>query len=196
MDYDSQPAPPELTNTAPAPRPVRHGDSQSTAIWTPERTEHMKQLWKAGLSATQIANVMGGITRNAVIGKVHREGLSERVKPPILAAGNLQNASRKPPKAKQNRFNTGLKPMALPGSTGVRTAPQPTNLPADMQVALDETKRVTLMELQENMCRWPLGDPTHETFRFCGCHADNGASYCTHHARLAYQPGTRTTKTK
>jgi GcrA cell cycle regulator len=50
------------------------------------------------------------------------------------------------------------------------------------------SERVTIMELRESMCRWPLGDPTTAEFRFCGAHAITGLPYCTHHARVAYQP--------
>ena len=72
-----------------------------------------------------------------------------------------------------------------------RPAPEfPTPAPAPAPVALQVSKRVTIMDLRESMCRWPLGDPTTPEFRFCGARSITGLPYCTHHAEIAYQPAT------
>jgi GcrA cell cycle regulator len=160
--------------------------------WSDERVELLRKLWSEGLSASQIAAELGGITRNAVIGKVHRLGLSGRAKATGAAAPRARKPMRPPgqhhpaPVGSQTRGNTALAPQP--------TA-EPTQLPAyepapreDVVVPMSE--RVTIMELKESMCRWPLGDPTSPEFRFCGARAVTGLPYCPHHSRIAYQPVT------
>jgi GcrA cell cycle regulator len=156
------------------------------ATWTDERVELLKKLWSDGLSASQIAAEIGGVTRNAVIGKVHRLGLSGRSKP-------------KPP-GPQRAKTTRAPSVPTPITPAPRPAPvlPPVLQPADAEsqgTALDEvavptSERVTIMELRESMCRWPMGDPTKAEFRFCGARAVTGLPYCSHHARIAYQPVT------
>jgi GcrA cell cycle regulator len=153
--------------------------------WSDDRVELLTKLWGEGLSASQIAAALGGgVTRNAVIGKVHRLGLSGRAKPG-------QNAAARPAKAR---------PAApVPNLEGGRTPPRdpeqlmrPT-LVADQrwdaeQVEIPVSQRVSIMELRESTCRWPLGDPSKPDFAFCGGRAVTGLPYCGHHCRIAYQP--------
>jgi GcrA cell cycle regulator len=152
--------------------------------WTDERVELLKKLWTDGLSASQIATELGNVTRNAVIGKVHRLGLSGRPKDKAAAAQRPRKAVRSPsaPVAipPQSRSNVILAPIPRPPAEPV------VRLDDDMTLPVSE--RVTIMELRESMCRWPMGDPTKAEFRFCGAGSINGLPYCEHHARVAYQP--------
>ena len=156
--------------------------------WTDERVELLKKLWSEGFSASQIAAEMGGVTRNAVIGKVHRLGLSGRGKTSTPGAPR----PRKPRPvgaplagARTIRGATALAPKFTPRPE----IPAP-EVDFDEDVVIPFSERVTIMELREFMCRWPMGDPTKPDFRFCGGRAIGGMPYCTHHARVAYQPAT------
>lgn len=152
-------------------------------IWTEDRVELLKKLWDAGLSASQIAAEMGNLTRNAVIGKVHRLGLPGR---PRVADGNVQAAGRSrrakeyTPSPRQYRPRTNAKP-----------APQPDEEP-DYVVEFTENlvplhQRLTLLELTDDVCKWPVGDPSSPDFHFCGGKALRAYPYCAHHCRIAYQ---------
>ncbi|KAB0269113.1 GcrA family cell cycle regulator [Microvirga brassicacearum] len=155
--------------------------------WTDERVELLKKLWTDGLSASQIATELGNVTRNAVIGKVHRLGLSGRAKDKAAAEQRPRKAARAPsaPVAipPQNRTNVIMAPV--PRAPVIHVEPM---LPAGDDLAIPVSERVTIMELRESMCRWPMGDPTKAEFRFCGAHSITGLPYCDHHARVAYQP--------
>jgi GcrA cell cycle regulator len=147
--------------------------------WTDERVELLKTLWAEGLSAAQIANKMGGVTRNAVIGKVHRLGLSGRAAPAKPQRGCGPSAERreevvmaKP--ARQENF----KPVI----------PEPESI---APLVLETGDRTTVATIKNNMCKWPIGDPAKDDFHFCGQAAGTGKSYCTYHARLAFQPPQR-----
>lgn len=164
------------------------------ATWTEERVDLLKKLWNDGLSASQIAGELGGVTRNAVIGKVHRLGLSGRAKSPSSSTAAAAQRPRKPaaPRvsngfnaANHLRGNTALAPQLRPQP---EARPEPRTEPVDPEVVVPFSERVTIMELKENMCRWPMGDPTQADFRFCGQKTDTGVPYCTHHCRVAYQP--------
>lgn len=146
--------------------------------WTDERVELLKNLWAEGLSAAQIANKMGGVTRNAVIGKVHRLGLSGRATPakPQRGCGLIQERRDEAPAAKPARQD--YKPMI----------PEPESITA---VVLDSGDMTTVATIKNNMCKWPIGDPARDDFHFCGQHAATGKSYCAYHARLAFQPPQR-----
>lgn len=156
--------------------------------WTDERVEQLKKMWLDGLSASQIAGELAnGITRNAVIGKVHRLGLSGRVK------SNVPVPARPRPKAEDQERAPNL-PIShgnLALSADVRPAPAPAPAPraSGSDVVIPICERVSIMELRESMCRWPLGDPTSADFRYCGAKMQVGLGpYCAHHARIAYQP--------
>lgn len=160
--------------------------------WTEERVELLRKLWLDGLSASQIAGELAhGITRNAVIGKVHRLGLSGRAKSPATSVGATAAAVR--PKASPAPRAAAPRPIApmVIGATALAMKPRPTPMThaAPQAVVVPISERVTIMELREAMCRWPLGDPTNSEFRFCGARtAEAGAPYCGTHAQLAYQP--------
>jgi GcrA cell cycle regulator len=164
--------------------------------WTDERVEHLKKMWLEGLSASQIAGVLAhGITRNAVIGKVHRLGLSGRVKSPSPAPARARAKTR----AEDEAVGQGLgqapghvAPIShgnLALSAETRPAPAPAPRSSSEEVVVPISQRVSIMELRESMCRWPLGDPSSPDFRYCGSKNQTGSGpYCAHHARIAYQP--------
>ena len=157
--------------------------------WTDERVELLKKLWGDGLSASQIAaEIGGGITRNAVIGKVHRLGLSGRGKakaaPPQRPRKTTQAPSAPAPDAPAPRSS----PVLAPVPPALAVEPQPVAMTVADEVGVPLSERVTIMDLREAMCRWPMGDPTKPDFRFCGARSVAGLPYCTHHARVAYQP--------
>lgn len=155
--------------------------------WTDERVELLKKLWTDGLSASQIAAELGGITRNAVIGKVHRLGLSGRAKTTSSAAPRPRKprAPSHPASMFRTHGATALKPMSVPDIDI-----EPFVEPEIRLVEPISCERVTIMELRESMCRWPIGDPGTQEFRFCGSRSNSGSSYCAYHAQLAYQPAT------
>jgi GcrA cell cycle regulator len=145
--------------------------------WTDERVELLKKLWQDGLSASQIAKQLGGVTRNAVIGKVHRLGLSGRATPskpartvfkaprPVRAAPSVPSAPR--------RIS---EPVSL-------ASPQP--LP--VRYVDEEPGLATVLTLGAHMCKWPIGDPALDSFTFCGRRSGEGP-YCHEHSQVAYQP--------
>jgi GcrA cell cycle regulator len=153
--------------------------------WNDERVELLKKLWSDGLSASQIAAELGGITRNAVIGKVHRLGLSGRAKAPSTsvprprkprAPSHIVRVSRP-----AMRGNTALAPLH-----GYELDIEPE--PEMIENIIPLGQRCTLLELSENKCRWPIGDPGSTEFFFCGGKPIESLPYCTYHSRMAYQP--------
>ncbi|KAB2870194.1 MAG: GcrA cell cycle regulator [Bauldia sp.] len=155
--------------------------------WTDERVELLKKLWIDGLSASQIAAQLGGVTRNAVIGKVHRLNLSGRAKPASTTprprkAGRAASPPHRPAARTYVAGNTALKIHAHPAP---RRVPSPVPI-EDLVVPI--SLNVSLMDLNDSMCKWPIGDPTAENFCFCGHRNFNGLPYCEYHSRIAYQP--------
>ncbi|KIU31936.1 GcrA cell cycle regulator [Methylobacterium radiotolerans] len=157
--------------------------------WTDDRVAMLRRLWEDGQSASKIAAQLGGVTRNAVIGKVHRLGLAGR------ARGGEEAATAVPP-SKTVEIETAIavvetqapEPVAILAHRPAPEFPAPAPAAAPAPVALAVSERVTIMDLRESMCRWPLGDPTTPEFRFCGARSITGLPYCTHHAEIAYQP--------
>ena len=152
--------------------------------WTDERVELLKKLWADGLSASQIAGELGGITRNAVIGKVHRLGLSGRAKAPSSSVPR-QRKPRAPSMFRaprpMMRGNTALAHMPA-----YDYEPEPELQPIENIIPIGQ--RCTLLELNDEKCHWPIGDPGQPDFFFCGGKTTSGIPYCGYHARVAYQP--------
>ncbi len=153
--------------------------------WTEERVELLTKLWAEGLSASQVASRLGGVTRNAVIGKVHRLRLSARAPSsrssvPRARRTHVPRAPRAPSLMFGTRGNTALKPV-------YDAQPEPVPAPI-VELVIPLHERASILTLKEAMCRWPIGDPGEEDFHFCGRNAPGGAPYCEHHARMAYQP--------
>ena len=166
---------------------------EAVMSWTEERVELLRKLWLDGWSASRIAvELAGGVTRNAVIGKVHRLGMSGRVKAPTampIAARRSNKPSADP--SRQPLQRTAAMPMRGNLAIAVQSRPMPTpqsyRSTGDNVVPMAEN--VTIMELRESMCRWPVGDPSSAEFRYCGGKAPIGEGpYCTFHSRMAYQP--------
>ena len=134
-------------------------------MWTDERVEQLKSLWSEGLSASQIARQLGGVTRNAVIGKVHRLGLAGRA-----------NAARGERIRLPSTPKLSLKPAAR----------QP--VVEEDPVVMEDGSFATVLTINDRMCRWPIGDPSEHEFHFCGRKPKSGSPYCEAHARKAYQP--------
>lgn len=134
--------------------------------WTDERVALLKKLWGEGKTAAEIATTLGGVTRNAVIGKAHRLKLSNRTSP-------IQ-----PAKKQKTPANTSTPPAAVAAPKKLRPA---------KAIDIPKGQGLSLMELKPNMCRWPSGDPRDEDFGFCGCASIVGLPYCEEHAKIAYQ---------
>jgi len=149
--------------------------------WTDERVDVLKKLWLDGLSASQIAKQLGGVTRNAVIGKVHRLGLSGRAAPsqparPVFKAPRPARPISTTPSAPRR--------LAEPSATAPAASPAPAPVPA---LRIEEPGSATVLTLGAHMCKWPIGDPSSDEFTFCGRRASE-SPYCVEHARVAYQP--------
>ncbi len=198
--------------------------------WTDERVETLKKMWAEGQSASQIAKELGSVTRNAVIGKVHRLGLSNRVGPggkddgddaemPAGAAPAepLRPAAPEAPRAAEPATRSAAAPQpaaerpaaAAPAAAAViqpiplRKAIIPAGQPLPPQPSANEispealasvrevekrARKLTLMELTERTCKWPIGDPATEDFWFCGLPSVAGKPYCEAHVGVAFQP--------
>ncbi|MEL6839652.1 MAG: GcrA family cell cycle regulator [Pseudomonadota bacterium] len=186
--------------------------------WTDERVETLKKMWGEGQSASQIAKELGGVTRNAVIGKVHRLGLSNRAgsggsaskapakeKPAVAAkpAPKPVAAKAKPtPAAPVAKEEPELDENGIPISAA-RRAIIPAGQPLPPQPSANEispealakvnevektAKKISLMELTEKTCKWPVGDPATDDFWFCGLAVQQGKPYCEAHVGVAFQP--------
>ena len=156
--------------------------------WTDERVELLSKLWLDGRSASQIATELGmGVTRNAVIGKVHRLGLAGRPKAAVPTATPLRKVVKPVARPHETAFAEPVFDSAPPLPVVLKPI-VPTPALADFEAPLCE--QVTIMELRESSCRWPMGDPTSTDFRYCGARTPSGSCgpYCTAHARLAFQP--------
>ncbi len=157
--------------------------------WTDERVDTLKKLWQEGHSASQIAKQLGGVTRNAVIGKVHRLGLSGRAAP------------SQPTRPLYKPART-TRPAVSPQSHTSAHAPMPRREPVlprpvvsqPLVPYVEEPGTATVLTLGAKMCKWPIGDPSSDSFSFCGRRADDGTPYCVEHARVAYQPSQKTKK--
>ncbi len=154
--------------------------------WTDERVELLKKLWADGLSASQIAAELGGITRNAVIGKVHRLGLSGRAKSPSSSAP-------RPRKARSSQMLRVSRPMSR-GNTALAYDYAAEPEPELIEIPVEQRK--TLLQLNEQTCRWPVGDPGSTDFFFCGGESKEDSPYCTFHSRVAYQPASERRRDK
>ena len=161
--------------------------------WTDERVERLKKLWADGLSASQIAAELGGVSRNAVIGKVHRLNLPGRAKSGGSVGARPKRVATAP---RSGGYGARSAARAAPRSNGATALKQ--DAIADVATELDTrpiedvvvpiSRRLPLTELTEKTCKWPIGDPLQEGFHFCGADCVDGSPYCAYHAKLAFQP--------
>jgi GcrA cell cycle regulator len=191
--------------------------------WTDERIERLKSMWEKGMTASQIAEDLGGVSRNAVIGKAHRLGLQARpspVKPndpapspapkatPAAPRAAAVPAPAPPPPPAPSRVGLPpFTPQAPTGPTGAQLrsigpggflrqgpgdqAPPATPAPPRRLVPAkpspDIANKTTLLDLNDKICKWPLGHPGEPDFHFCGNPVNPGFPYCVQHCGQAYQ---------
>ena len=138
--------------------------------WNDEKVAKLKELWGKGNTASQIAEIIGGITRNAVIGKAHRLNLSAKIKTRSTASNqNLKSNNLEPKinsiKGRRSRFKSLL-----------------------IEKDFEPENPRQLEELNEDLCKWPIGHPDEKSFYFCGRTSLKDFSYCKLHLLYAYQP--------
>ncbi len=138
--------------------------------WTEEKVTKLKELWGKGNTASEIAKIIGGISRNAVIGKAHRLNLSAKIKTRTAASNqNFENSlDEKSIKTKRNR-KSKFKSLII-------------------EKDFEPENPKQLEELDENLCKWPIGHPDEKSFYFCGRNSLKDFSYCKLHLLYAYQP--------
>jgi GcrA cell cycle regulator len=181
--------------------------------WTDDRVEILKKLWVEGQSASQIAKELGGVTRNAVIGKVHRLGLSNRAtsssssksdtksKTSVKSMSDTKRVSNKTSASKVTSANspseprsnvTSLRRQIIPAGQPLPPQPSANEISPEALARVSEiekkAKRISLLELTERTCKWPVGDPATEEFWFCGLPSQAGKPYCEAHVGVAFQP--------
>lgn len=178
--------------------------------WTDERIDVLRTMWLGGSSASQIAVALGDVTRNAVIGKVHRLGLSGRGKPTATAtprtrkprtpvsgsagSGGGGRSSRRTTHAHSSASHSGGAAVSL-GATALksdelavaRIERAPVARGQVDLVLVGDSPRLSIQELKEDTCRWPVGDPLLDDFHFCGRSALDAQPYCEYHCGLAFQ---------
>jgi GcrA cell cycle regulator len=200
--------------------------------WTDERIERLKTMWTQGSTASQIAEELGGVSRNAVIGKAHRLGLESRPSPvkageekekkakpapapraakpapapkPAPAAAEPRetdvNAPRQtpvagaPPQSKQAEGTTiqyrSVGPGGFirqgPGDTQAPIPPAPPRRLVPAKPSAEVADKTSLLDLNDRVCRWPMGHPGEPDFHFCGKPSNPGYPYCVDHCGVAYQ---------
>ncbi|WP_309622642.1 GcrA family cell cycle regulator [Novosphingobium sp.] len=195
--------------------------------WTDERIEKLTKMWEGGSTASQIADELGGVSRNAVIGKAHRLGLKARPSP---VKPNEREAAAPAPKAAKAAAPRpapaprpaapaaprGAAPADVPAGDGAQPAPKPSSPrivsvgpggflrqgPGDQQAPIppapprrlvpakpspDMAEKTSLLDLNDRICRWPMGHPGEPDFHFCGEKVNPGFPYCVPHCGRAYQ---------
>ncbi len=172
--------------------------------WTDERIETLRNLWEKGLTASQIAEKLGNVSRNAVIGKAHRLGLKARPSPvkgdsdgtPRETAKKAAAPAAPRPKAEpvaKEAAAAAPEPRAVPEAKAPAPAAPKQQMPvrAAMPVAPVKPRapgeKVTLLDLSDKICKWPIGHPGEPDFQFCGRPVNPGFPYCTAHCAEAYQ---------
>ena len=199
--------------------------------WTDERIERLKAMWTKGATASQIAEELGGVSRNAVIGKAHRLGLESRPSP-VKAGEEKQKKAKAPsapklakpvstkpaPSASVARETAAESPRAQtsgpvqqqrqpaepgaiqyrsvgpggfirqgPGDTQAPIPPAPPRRLVPAKPSADVADKTSLLDLNDRVCRWPMGHPGEPDFHFCGDAANPGYPYCVAHCGVAYQ---------
>ena len=188
--------------------------------WTDERIDQLKQMWQAGHTASQIAETLGGVSRNAVIGKAHRLGLQSRPSP--VKAGEAESEPAPKPVAAEKPAPAPSAPPPPAEPRPIAAAePRPATPPADAPVvrsigpggfqrqnpheqqspippapprrlvpakpAPEIAEKTSLLDLNDRICKWPLGHPGEPDFHFCGDPVNPGFPYCVQHCGQAYQ---------
>ena len=197
--------------------------------WTDERIDRLKTMWENGLTASQIAEELGGVSRNAVIGKAHRLGLKSRPSPVKAGDSETKQASAKPklkpaekpapsraapaaPTAPAERVLVNAAPIQTtipsaprsdlpkivsigpggfmrqgPGDQQAPIPPAPPRRLVPAKPSPEVADKTSLLDLNEKVCRWPMGHPGEPDFHFCGVAVNPGFPYCVEHCGRAYQ---------
>ena len=191
--------------------------------WTEERIDRLKKMWHDGATASQIADELGGVSRNAVIGKAHRLGLEQRpspVKPgeekeskkpaaaaapkpaapkaeaakPAPAAAAAPQASApaaNPPRSAPEMQYRSIGPGGFirqgPGEQQAPIPPAPPRRLVPAKPSPEVADKTSLLDLNDRICKWPMGHPGEPDFHFCGQQANPGFPYCVEHCGVAYQ---------
>jgi GcrA cell cycle regulator len=151
--------------------------------WTDERIAILKTGWESGMTASQIAEKLGeGVTRNAVIGKAHRLGLESRPSP--VKPGEENTA---PAEAALAAPSPAASAGPAPAPAAAPAAPAAAKPAAKRPSRAAKAPRTTLLDLNERICKWPIGHPGEPDFHFCGQPVQPGFPYCSEHCLLAYQ---------
>lgn len=160
--------------------------SSSSSHWTAERIEVLSGLWRDGLSAAQIARALGGTSRNAVIGKIHRLGLSARATPTKPGRRAMPTSSRA---VRRPRGAVAAKPaVGRAGASAVKARPsQAAPIATSGACTLPEVPRIhDATGLTARACRWPIGEPGASGFGYCGVPVQRSGPYCEAHRGMAY----------
>ncbi len=155
--------------------------------WNDERVELLKKLWAEGLSASQIANRLSGVTRNAVIGKVTRLGLPERLVSSRKSSGGRTKSLNKRRERQRAAAAARSKPSPRAKSM-IELVFDAVPIEPVEELFIPVKDRKGVLQLEASDCRWPIGDPREPDFHFCGKGKVTGLPYCEHHVRRAYQP--------
>jgi GcrA cell cycle regulator len=192
--------------------------------WTDERIDTLKTMWEKGMTASQIAEKLGGVSRNAVIGKAHRLGLQSRpspVKPnepeakpapkvvaksapapapvkaaepqpaprpdPVLAPPAAASAKDAEPKVILRSVGPGGFVRQSPGEQQPPATPAPPRRLVPARPSPEMADKTTLLDLNDRVCKWPIGHPGEPDFHFCGDKVNPGFPYCVAHCGHAYQ---------
>jgi len=197
--------------------------------WTDERIDRLKTMWEKGMTASQIAEELGGVSRNAVIGKAHRLELQSRPSPvkanepeakaepkkaapalakPVAAAPAPRVLAPVPPAPRSQAVNqpipmppqqaalTGAQIRSIgpggflrqgPGDQAPPTTPAPPRRLVPAKIAPEFAEKTSLLDLNEKICKWPMGHPGEPDFHFCGEKVNPGFPYCVQHCGHAYQ---------
>lgn len=198
--------------------------------WTDERIERLRAMWTKGATASQIADELGGVSRNAVIGKAHRLGLESRPSP-VKAGEEKEKKARPAPAPKAARPAAAPKPVTAaepkasaegprasapaasgpaprqpdastiqyrsvgpggfirqgPGDTQAPIPPAPPRRLVPAKPSPEVADKTSLLDLNDRVCRWPMGHPGEPDFHFCGQPSNPGYPYCVDHCGVAYQ---------
>ena len=138
--------------------------------WNDEKVAKLKELWGKGNTASQIAEIIGGVSRNAVIGKAHRLNLSAKIKTRVASSNQAfensrENKNLRPKRGRKSRFSSIM-----------------------IEKDFEPENPKQLEELDESLCKWPIGHPDEKNFYFCGRSSLKDFSYCKLHLLYAYQP--------
>lgn len=160
--------------------------------WTDEMVEELKKMWKEGLTTGEIGKRLN-VSKNSIVGKVHRLGLSGRPSPikkkneDEAPAKPVEKKTEKPRPAEPKAAPAAPKETPAPKTPAKAAAPEPKPImPVKAETPHKHSGNLSLTELDNHTCRWPLGDPKDENFHFCGKKVRVGQTYCDEHAAIAY----------